>query len=367
MKTFVRQAALVAAVAGLCACAQQTQVVRPSAAQLQSLKPLPVVEVIGQDSLAAQDTFSYASVNVIPGAGVPIMAAAAGGALGMAIVNAEIRAEARRFAEHHVQPLRVALQGFDTNDAVSGSLQQALAKQSGMFGNYAVARSPAAAAGHPVTIESSYAMTPDFSAVQVIAKVTIAGTGAAGGKPLYMNTLVYQSARMSAAAKTPADIERMVSAENHRYTALDIHGQIVRANAATTAESPEANQLRKLVSAEQLEHKRLLKQAQSPWWDADTHAQYLCEAWATNHGEALKAALRASGAEIAHMLQLDLVAQVPPGTATRPSTVYSQDGRSIEYVAGGRMISQATGDDDTAANHGSSTPVTVMTPPMKGR
>jgi hypothetical protein len=358
---------MAAAVTGLCACAQQIQVVRPSAAQLQSMEPMPVVEVLSQDSLAAQDTYSFASVNVIPGAGVPIMAAAAGGALGMAIVNAEIRAEARRFAEHHVQPLRVALQGFDANGAVSGSLQQALARQPGMFGNYVVAKSLTNTSGQRVVIVSNYAMTPDFAAVQVIAKVTIGGTGADAGKPIYGNTLVYQSASLSVPAKTTADIERMVSAENHRYAALDMQGQIVKANAATTAQSPQANQLRLQVASEQLEHRRLLKQARASFWDADTRAQYLCEAWAAHQGEALKTALQASGAEIAHMLQLDLTAQVPANTSAEPRTVSSQGGRSIEYVAGGRMMSLATGDADGSNIATGRAPVTVTMPPMKGR
>lgn len=367
MKTFVRQAALAAAVAALCACAQQTQVVRPSAAQLQSLEPVPVVEVISQDSLAAQDSYSYASVNVIAGPGVPIMAAAAGGALGMALVNAEIRAEARRFAERHVQPLRVALQGFDAKGAVSGSLERALMQQPRMFGSYTIAGSGTTTTGQHAVIESSYAMTPDFSALQVIAKVTIQVAGAAAGKPIYQNTLVYQSARLTTPSKTTADIERMVSAENQRYAALDIQGQIVKANAATAAETADANQLRKQVNSEQLEHRRLLLQAKSPMWDADTRAQRLCEAWAADHGELLKSAMRASGAEIAHMLQLDLLTPAPVGGVIQPATVFSQNGRSIEYVSGGRMISQETSDEGASASAAASEPVTVTPPSMKGR
>lgn len=326
-----------------------------------------MVEVIGQDNLGAQDSYTYAGVNVIPGPGVPIMAAAAGGALGMAIVNAEIRAEARRFAEHHVQPLRAALQGFDASGAVSGSLQQALAQQPGMFGRYSVTNSVTGVGGQRAVIESNYAMTPDFSALQVIAKVTIRVDEAGAGKPVYQNTLVYQSARLTAPAKTPADIERMVGAENRRYAALDIDSQIVKANAATSAESADANRLRKKVFSEQLEHRRLLKQAEAPIWDADTRAQSLCEAWAADHGELLKSAMRASGAEIAHMLQLDLAAPAPVGGVIQPATVFSEHGRSIEYLTGGRMISRATDDADISANGTPGVPVTVMTPAMKGR
>ena len=183
-------------------CAQQSQMVRPTAAQLQALGPLPVVEWIGQDSLAAQDTFTAANFNVIPGAGVPILPVVAGGALGSLIINSEMKAEARHFAEQHVQPLRIALEGFGARSTLSGSLQQALLLQPRTFGGFASgASTPVPGAPHLV-VRTSYSMTPDFSALQVVAEVAIEGVGGTQDKPIYHNLLVYQSARQALRART---------------------------------------------------------------------------------------------------------------------------------------------------------------------
>lgn len=358
MNRGVNWAVAMAAVMGLAGCAQQAQVIRPSAAQLHELEPVSVVEVIDQDSLAAQDTFTAASANVIAGPGVPIMAAAAGGALGMAIVNAEIKAEAKRFAEEHVQPLRAALQGFDARSALSDSLRQALILQPARFGDFRMVATAPASVPRRLLVKTTYSMTPDFSALQVISLVSIEGTGADSGKPIYRNMLVYQSKRQVAPRKTAEDSKRMTAQENQRYFALHVDDDIAKANADLNRRDPEAARLRTKINQEQVEHRRRLAQAASPIWDADTRAQYLAGAWAADHGEALKAAMQASGAEIAHMLQLDLAAQATIGQVGKPRTVFTSDTREIEYVDGGRMVSVAMGDGDASLKKPSPT-VTV--------
>lgn len=356
MNRGINLAVATAMVMGLAGCAQRAQVVRPSATQLRELEPLSVVDVIDQDKLAAQDTFTAASINVLPAAGVPIFAAAAGGALGMAIVNAEIRAEARRFAEGHVQPLRAVLQGFDARSALSDSLRQAMIVQPARFGDFTAASAAPASAPRRLLVNTTYSMTPDFSALQVISLVSIEGTDA--GKPIYRNMLVYQSPRQVAPLKTAEDGKRLTARENQRYLALHVADDIARANANHDRRDPEAARLRSKINQEQVEHRRRLAQAALPVWDADTRAQYLADAWAADKGEALKAAMRASGAEIAHMLQLDLATQGTAGQIEKPRTVFISDTREIEYVAGGRMVSVAKGDGDASLKKPSPT-VTV--------
>lgn len=341
-------AVAMATVLGLGGCAQQAQVIRPSSAQLQALEPLPVVEVIEQDSLAAQDTFTAANIDVVPGPGVPIVAAAAGGALGMAIVNAAVKAEARRFAEAHVQPLRVALQGFDARSALSDSLQQALAPQPAHFGNYTMTSTRPTSTPRRLLVQTAYSMTPDFSALQVIATVSIQDAVATSDKPIYRNVLVYQSKRQVAPRKTAEDSKRLVAQENQRYSALHVDDDIAKANAEPNRRDSEAARLRTKINQEQVEHRQRLAQAALPVWDADTRAQYLADAWAANQGDALKVAMRASGAEIAHMLQLDLAAQVATDQIEQSRKVFSSDTREIDYVNGGRMVSLATGDGDAS-------------------
>ncbi|WP_235580132.1 hypothetical protein [Rhodanobacter sp. Soil772] len=368
MNRSVRYAVVAAAVMGLCGCAQQTKIVRPSATQLQALKPLPIIQVINQDKLAAEDTFTYANVSFIPNPSIPIVVGAAGGALGMAIVNAEIRAEARRFAEQHVQPLRTVLEGFDAKGVLSESLRQGLGQQPALFGSYTLADAAWAeqsGSGQRAVLETSYAMTPDFSALQVIATVSIFVPGSKDNKPLYRNMLVYQSPRFSVPAKTAADSEHMVAQENSRYAALHIDDEIEKANAAFNKHDPEAGRMRQKVVSEQREHRLRLKQAGEATWDPDTRAHRLCETWSAGHGEALKAAMRASGIEIAHMLQLDLAGQVPADLADQPHTVFQDDSREIKYLEDGHMISLAVSDDD--ASEKKSSPRVTMPLPHVGR
>lgn len=358
-----RHAAVAAAVIGLCGCAQQANIVRPSTTQLQALKPLPVVQVISQDKLAAEDTFTYANVNFIPNPSVPIVVGAAGGALAMAIINAESRAEARRFAERHVQPLRDVLEGFDAKGALSESLRQGLGQQPASFGSYTLAdaaRAKQSGSGQHAVLETSYAMTPDFSALQVIATVSIFASDSKDNKPLYRNMLVYQSPRFSVPAKTAADSEHMVTQENNRYAALHVDDEIEKANAAFTNHDPEAGRIRQKVVSEQNEHRLRLKQAEEATWDPDTRAQRLSETWSIGHGEALKAAMRASGIEIAHMLQLDLDGQVVADQADQAHTVFQSDSREIKYLKDGHMISLAVSDNDASEKK----PSPMVTVPM---
>lgn len=348
MNRKIGYAVAVAMAMGLCGCAQQAQMIRPSAAQLQALEPLSVVDVIGQDKLAAQNTFTGTYVNVIPGPGVAILPVAIGGALGMAIANAAAESAAKRFAESHVQPLRVALQGFDARSALSESLKQALAGQPADFSSYTMVTTVAPSAAPHLLVQTEYAMTPDFSALQVIAKVSIPGPGGAQDKPIYQNVLVYQSPRKVAAAKTAEDSKRLVALENQRYAALHVDADIDKANAEMDRRDPEVAHLREKINHEQIEHRNRLAQAAAPNWDADSRASHLAQVWAANNGEALKVALRASGAEIAHMLQLDLADQVAAGQVEKPHTVFSSATREIEYVSGGHMISLAPDDGDAS-------------------
>lgn len=345
----IKYAVAVAMALGLSGCAQQAaQMVRPTAAQLQALEPLSVVEVVSQDNLAAQDTFTAANVNIMPSPGVPILVGAAGGALGMALVNAGMKAEARHFAEAHVLPLRAALQGFDAKSTLASSLQLALAKQPAQFAGYTVAAvAPVSAPSHLV-VQTSYSMTPDFSALQVIANVSISGNDVRQDKPVYHNVLVYQTSRQTLPLKTTQDSERMLAQENRRYAALHVDMDIAKANAEIEQRDLDTVRLRQKIDHEQIEHRAQLARAGASGWDADSRASRLAEKWAANQGVALKVAMRSSGAEIAHMLELDLADQVAPGGAEEPHTIFSDDTREISYLSGGHMISQAKGDGDAS-------------------
>jgi hypothetical protein len=353
-----------AAIVLLCGCAQQSVRLHPTPAQLQLIEPMPVVQRIGQDALQAQDTFTAANISVIPNASTPILVGAAGGALGMLIVDAAIKADARRFAETHVLPIRESLRGFDARGAISQSLQQALRGQPALFGHYILqdATSGAPTGKSPAAVvETRYAMTADFSALQVVATVTVHAAGGQDDKPIYRNVLVYQSPRLSVPPKTAADIARMVTQEDNRYAALHVDGQIEQVNAAPDARDPASARLRQKIVDEQYRHRVLLVQARSPAWGADMLARRLGERWSDNQGEAIKVALQASGPEIVHMLQLDLADPPPADQDGQPRTVFKDGTRTIEYLMGGRMISLASTDTDASLKK-PSPPVTMVMP-----
>jgi hypothetical protein len=200
-----------------------------------------------------------------------------------------------------------------------------------------------------LVVNTTYAMTPDFSALQVIANVTVEGGAGPQGKPIYENVLVYQSARQSVSAKTPEDGRHMMALENARYATLHVDADIATANAEIKRRDPEVAHLRAKIHQEQIEHRQRAAQAAAANWDADERAQRLAESWAVDHGAALKLAMVASGGEIAHMLQLDLAnLQVAADQLKQPHTVFSTGARQIEYVAGGRMISVARHDADAS-------------------
>ena len=320
--------------------------VRSSPQQISALGALPVVQVIAQDKLAAQDTFTAANVTFLPAGNVPIMPMALGGALGMAVVNAEMRAEARRFADTHVQPLQSALQGFDASAALGDSLRHGLAAQPVHFAGVTTGETLPAVSGTRLVLHTTYSMTPDFSALQVTADASVLPASGGDGRPLYHNVLTYQSARLVPSPKSAADRQRMIAAENSRYEALRVGDEIDQANAEIADRDPRVAHLREKIGRQQLEHKHRLASAKAPVWDADTRAQRLVEMWSIDRGSALKVAMRDSGAEIAHMLQLDLDQPATDDKIMQPRAVFKDGSREIDYVRGGRMISLAVGDTD---------------------
>lgn len=363
VREFNRFAAIAAVASCLCACAAAPQ--RPahlSAQQLTQVLPLTVSEAVPQKELLAQSTYTFRDVQVIPGGGVPILPAALGGALGSYIGNAIDKAAAERFANAHVQPVRSALAGYDATGGVRRSVDEAFAADHSVFAAVTpVDEIPRAVsyAPHAVAV-TSYALTPDFSAVQVTLALQIFD---GGSKPTYTNRYVFQSARMTLASKTAEDIRQAVEEEEHRYAALHVNDQIVRANAL--GRSTEGARLRREILAEQNEHRLRMASARRSDWDADASANRFAAMWAKDGGAAVKRALDESGPVLEHLVAMDLMAPSQGGDIpAKGREIASAAGRRVLMRQDGSLISLAGKDDyvDGTPKAGLTTAVTVSAP-----
>lgn len=308
--------------------------------------PLSTVEFVPQKQLTAQDSFTYANVQVMPAANVPIVPLALGGALGALIVNSASKAEAEQFAERHVKPVRDSLGNFDLAGLADSTLHASLAAEPSTFGAVSVAAakpSNGQRAGHMV-LETGYALTPDFSALQVTVHMELFPAGQDGAKPVYRNTYVYQSPRFVLAPKTTEDIATMVAMENTLYAALDVDGRIRKANAL--GQSTEAAHLRTSIVRDQNNHRLRLLSAKAAAWDPDASATRLAQVWAADDAQPVRAALAASGPELAHMMEIDLTTSPPPSSASSEREAFKDEHRKISYRADGSMISLALSDTD---------------------
>lgn len=335
--------AVVAAVAScLCACAAAPS--RPthlSTQQLSQVLPLTVSETVPQTELQAQSTYTVANIQPLPGS-APIIPMALGGALGMLIVDSAEKASAERFARAHVQPVQKALAGYNASAEVRRSIGDALAADPAIFAAVKPVADPPAPGGarHAVAL-ASYALTPDFSAMQVSLSLKIFD---AGSHPAYANHYVFQSARMTLAPKTAEDVRQAVDEENRRYGALHVNDQIIQANAL--GRSTEGARLRSVIVAEQNEHRLRMASARKPAWDAEGSAQRFAALWAKDGGAAVKQALQASGPILEHMIAMDL--QTPPPAGDIPAAGKQLAGdaeRRVLMRPDGSLISMAVADN----------------------
>lgn len=343
VREFNRFAAIAAVASCLCACAAAPQ--RPahlSAQQLTQVLPLTVSEVVPQKELLAQSTYEVPNVQTFPVGAAPIVPVALGGALGMFIVDSAEKASAERFAKAHVLPVQTALAGYDATADVRRSIGDALAADPSVFAAVTPAdHVPASAAGgHHAVAVASYALTPDFSAVQVSLSLQIFD---GGNKPTYANRYVFQSARKTLAPKTAEDVRQSIDEEDRRYAALDVNAQIARANAL--GRSTEGARLRTAILAEQNEHRLRMASARKSVWDADASAQRLAAMWAEDGGVAVKRALQESGPILEHLIDLDLKAPVQTGDIpVSGKQIAGNAERCVLMRRDGSLISLATKD-----------------------
>lgn len=356
-----------------CATQQPYLATHTNTSELAQIHELHVVSVIDQAKLKAQYNTTYLSPVV---SGAPIAAGLVGGLIAGALISAEENHEAHEFADKHIAPLLTVLAGYDGRTAVRESLHQSLATLPIHLAEWRAVDSkskdaallPASATPGSawLVLDSEYAMTPDFSGVQVVTHASLY-LGAASNTgwrhtPVYENELTYQSTLLQMLAKTEAVRQQMTDAENARYAKLDVDRQIAEANAGNPYD-PVNDKLRKKIHDEQWQHQANLKQIDSPYWSADERAAKFVTEWQVNGAESLKQFVAEGGTQTARMLAIDLEQPQPDLDAKTERdwvTVYHDAQRSIQDAPDGKVYSVANGDvTHGAAFLGQSVPVYV--------
>ncbi|HET7561782.1 MAG TPA: hypothetical protein VFJ87_05310 [Rhodanobacteraceae bacterium] len=355
-----------------CATQQPYLATHTNTSELAQIHELHVVSVIDQDKLKAQYNTTYVSPVV---SGAPIAAGLVGGLIAGALISAEENHEAHEFAEKHIAPLLTVLAGYDGRTAVRESLHQGLATLPVQLADWRTADTkskdadllPASAtAGSAwLILDSEYAMTPDFSGVQVVTHASLYLDGSDARwrhTPVYENELTYQSTLLQMPAKTEAVRQQMTDVENARYAKLDVDQQIAKSNAGDPYD-PVNGKLREKIHDEQWQHQAKLKQIASPYWSPDERARKFVTEWQQNGAEALKQFVTEGGTQTARMLAIDLEQPQPDLDAKTKRdwvTVYHDAQRSIQDAPDGKVYSVANGDvTHGAAFLGQSVPVYV--------
>ena len=323
--------------------------------QLSEIRDLHVVSIIPQRQLETQQDALY--LNTVP-VGAVTGAALAGGLLGGMLISAEANHEAAVFAEKHVKPLQKVLTNYDGRAAIRQTLENGIHSLPVRVGDWKTIDAQAtdadllpadAVAGSAwLLLRTSYAMTPDFSGLQVVtlAKLYVANTSVTWRHaPAYQNTLIYQSALMKMPPKNDVERQRMTAAENARYAKLDVDAQIAQVNAATDAYDPGIALKRQKILNEQWQHQATLKQIAAPEWSVDERADWYVSQFRAGHGAVLKQDLSDGGMQTARMLTLDITQPQPvAGSKTDWRTVYQDAQRTIQDAPDGTVYSVANGD-----------------------
>jgi hypothetical protein len=359
----LRTAALACGLLLLSGCATQTyRAQHASDDQLAQIHELHVVSVVAQDQLDAEHNTMY--LNAVP-MGAVTGAAIAGGLIAGALISAEANHEANVFAEKYIAPLRTTLAGFDGRAAVRDAMQQGMEtlparvvewKTIDAETNDSDLLPPGSSAGAAwLILHTGYAMTPDFSGLQVITNASLYVYDSATDwrkKPVYRNDYTYQSELLQTPAKTDDIRKRIADQENARYAKLDVDGQVRQVNAADNPYDVAVAHQRQEIHAEKWQHQAHLKQIASATWSTDERADWFVNQWQADGAAALKAAISEGGQQTVRMLALDIMQSQPRDAAKAEwRTVYRDAQRSIQDAPDGEVYSVANGDVTHGAFH----------------
>lgn len=339
-----------------CATTQPYFATHANSNELSQIHDLHVVSLVEQDKLKAQYNTTYMGVNVV---GAPLAVGLAGGLIASALITAEQNHEAHAFAEKHIAPLLTTLNGYDGRTTLRDSLHQGLATLPVHVATWQTVDTKAKDAdllpadAKPgsawMILRSEYAMTPDFSGLQVVTHASLYVDAATAGwrdEPVYKNVLTYQSALPVAPAKTDAVRKQMTDEENARYAKLGMQALIDKANAGSPYDQENAA-LRQKIHDAQWQHEATLKQIAMPNWSADERARLFVQQWQKDNGDAIKGFVAEGGLQTARMLAVDLNQQQPDlsGKTKRDwVTVYTDAQRTIQDAPDGAVYSVANGD-----------------------
>ncbi len=286
-------------------------------AYVEGMQHTPLYIAINQPTIEAL----YAGANGpgMPGIyhappGVGVVPAALGGALGMAIVDASIKAGNHSFAEAHIHALREQCKDANLQENVQKGILDASRDVSWMAGGTTQVVADAKDITPPqdttgwLEVHTRYALSTDFSHVIVIADVELfrpmpGHEGDWRHKPAFHNTVVYQSQAIHIADKTPADAERMLAEENAHWDQAAINAEIDALNQGSPHD-PDMKLRRKALLAKLDQHKRAVTNAKAAHWNRDEQAELYASAWGADNAAALRQSLHEGGQEVGKLVAL---------------------------------------------------------------
>jgi len=295
------------------------------ASRVQSLSGLPVHIVMLNDHVRSQIAYAYRSVasdavtqqaiqNAMvntPGlsAGQGIAAGALGGAIASAIINAQLQAAAKNQVEPADATMRASRCMVDYGQELGAALQRAV--NTSTWGQAATVerhlvgpRQKVADVVDPdrerYVLTASYSISPDYSALVTTVNASAYSPRLGQQKkwqrdPAWTDELVVVSDRILVPAKSPADIDAAVAAENSRYAQLGVPALIAKANAGDPDARTKAVKLMK-------EHKRALEEARETSWSPAFEAEQRARLWSADGCARLRATLASNTSETETLL-----------------------------------------------------------------
>lgn len=317
---------------------------------------LPQMSYGYQDNLAAGYYPNQFQNTAGLSAGQSIVAGALGSALGAAIANAKLYADAKSRADAAYYPLKLAQCDFPVETSLQSLVREAIARS-----KWGADIKPASLSlkdggldkqigrdqPRQIFIVSS-SLAPDLTALVTSLEITAYAPEDDTGKgwqkqPLWRDELIVVSDRLQALpAKSAADIERMVADEQARYDASGVEALVRKVN----AEGRDARRADRQAAMEGLRlHANKLRDARSEEWSLNAEAGRRAQLWSANGCAPLRAAFDQSSAELSRMIDALYAQELPPRLSSKDKPTAGEVGgeRKVYARPGGSFVSRNEG------------------------
>lgn len=187
-------------------------------------------------------------------------------------------------------------------------------------------------------------LTPEFDALvtslEVAAYAPVDDQSSWKSKPAWKDLLIVVSDQVQPAAKTQADIDRMVSEELARFEASGGEALIQRVNAQS---SVDALDRKKAVEAMKL-HQKNMREAKTTDWSVDSLKRERATLWSADSCQRMHVAVDQAEDEIGRMLDALYTQQLPPRLGLKDADVaVHASNRHVHALPGGLFVFSVDG------------------------